>query len=104
MKNYNAPENLTTRRILLSVRHCSHCGLRGRFAAAGPRRPCHTATRAHQHSGARGEQGVPRGSCRRHPELHMPTMSKPDHTHGGMSRFRLRLYTLHTAGHPVRQQ
>ncbi len=34
----------------------------------------HTATRARQHSGASGEQGVPRGSRRRHPELRLPAL------------------------------
>ena len=37
---------------------------------------CHTATRARQHSGASGEQGVPRGSRRRHPELHLPALRR----------------------------
>jgi hypothetical protein len=90
MKNYNAPENQTTRRILPIA-----CGTAFvvAFTVAGPRRQGHSATRARQHSGARGEQGVPRGSRRRHPELHLLTL-----------RRYLRLDTLYAAGHFVQRQ
>ena len=106
MKNYNTPgESDHASHPVHCVRHCSGRGFHGLVAAAGPRRPCHTATRALRHSGASGEQGVPPGSRRRHPELHLPAVPKPDHSCRAVSRhLRLCLATLHAAGHPVRGQ
>jgi hypothetical protein len=38
------------------------------------------------------------------PELHLLAVPKPAHTCGDVSRLRLRLCTLHAAGHPVRRR
>jgi transposase InsO family protein len=49
MMNCNAPESDHASHPAHRVRHCSRRGVHGRAAAAGPRRPCHTATGALQH-------------------------------------------------------
>jgi transposase InsO family protein len=49
MMNCNAPESDHASHPAHRVRHCSRRGVHGRAAAAGPRRPCYTATGALQH-------------------------------------------------------
>ncbi len=93
MKHCNAPENQTTRRILPIA--CA-TALAVAFMVSLPQ-PAHadhvTATRARQHSGASGEQGVHLGSRPRHPRLHLPAL-----------RLWLRLDILRAAGHLVQRR
>ena len=71
-------------------RDCSRGGVHGHAAAVGPGGPCDTPSGACEPSGARREQGVPRGSRRRHSGLHLPAL-----------RHGLRLDILRTASHLV---
>ena len=97
MKNYNALKNQTTRRIL-PIACATALAVAFTVSLSQPAHAdrCHTATRARQHSGASGEQGVPRGSRRRHPELRLRTLSL-------LTLWR-RLCALHAGGHPVQRR
>src|SRR5207249_7299947 len=96
MKNCNALENQTTRRIL-PVACATALAMAFTVSLSQPaRRPSHAAARARQYSGAGGEQGIPRGSRRRHPELRLRTLS--------LRKLGRRLCALHAGGYPVQRR
>jgi hypothetical protein len=98
--NCNAPEHQTTCRILLTTYATALAVAITVALPVGPHRQRYTTTRALQHSSAGGEQGVPCGSCRRHPGLYLLAMSKPEHLHVPQ-HLRLRLDTVHAASHLI---